>query len=129
MCREAESTMKGKSKRGSRQAHWQAHLERARSLRLSLAAYCRTRGLNVQSLYNARHARSGKQGRTAPSEARQKKAGGMRRFIAVELASMPSSAPGASCRIQLRDVVIECATLPEAEWLAALARGAGDAVA
>jgi hypothetical protein len=122
--------MRSKSKRRSRQAHWQAHLERARTLKMSLAAYCRSRGLSVQSLYNARHELSGKPPRTGTNGARQKKASGMNRFVAVELASTrPPIASGSACRIQLRDVVIECATLPEVEWLAALARGAANAVA
>jgi hypothetical protein len=96
---------------------------------MSLAAYGRSRGLSVQSLYNARYELLGKQGRSAANAGRQKKAGGMNGFVAVELASSASSACGSGCRIQLRDVVIECAKLPEAVWLVALARGTADAIA
>jgi len=120
--------MKSKAKVASRREHWRSHLQRARTLKMSLAEYCRRHGLKVQSLYNARHAQSGKQRRAGASGARQKQAAGMGRFVAVELAAPASSTPGSGCRIQLRDVVIECAQLPEAVWLAALARGAADAV-
>ncbi len=116
--------MKRNAKRTARQEHWLSHLERARALKMPLAEYCRARGLKVQSLYNARHELSGKgRGSVARGQARKKSASG--RFIAVQ---MPASAPGSSCRIQLRDVVIECAGLPEAAWLLALSRGAHDAV-
>jgi len=119
--------MKSKAKVASRQEHWRSHLQRARILKMSLAEYCRTRGLKVQSLYNARHELSGKQ-RVGAGGARQKQAAAMSRFVAVELAAPASSTPGSGCRIQLRDVVIECAQLPEAVWLVALARGGADAV-
>jgi hypothetical protein len=117
--------MRSKAKVASRREHWQSHLQRARTLKMSLAEYCRRRGLKVQNLYNARHELSGKQRRGG---ARQKQAACMSRFVAVELAVPSSATPGSGCRIQLRDVVIECAQLPEAVWLAALARGAADAV-
>lgn len=118
--------MKSKAKVASRQEHWRSHLLRARTLKMSLAEYCRRRGLKVQSLYNAQHELSGKQRRSGAGAAKRKQPVGIGRFVAVELAAPSSTTPG--CRIQLRDVVIECATLPEAVWLAALARGAADAV-
>jgi len=112
----------------ARQAHWLSHLERARALKVPLAQYCRARGLKVQSLYNARHEQSGRlrgaDGNAAPRKAAAK-AG---RFVAVELAATPMCESGPACRIQLRDVVIECANLPEAGWLLALSKGAADAV-
>jgi hypothetical protein len=119
--------MKSTARSKSRRAYWQAHLERAGTLKMSLAEYGRTRGLSVQSLYNARHASAGKP-REIQSSAATQTAAGVRPFVAVALASQPSSAPAMACRIQLRDVVIECARLPEAVWLAALARGAADVV-
>jgi hypothetical protein len=118
--------MKTDVKPTSRQEHWLSHLERARALKMPLAQYCRRRGLNVQSLYNARHKLSGK--RRDLSRPIRKKAAGASRFIALELSGMAAAAPASVCRIQLHDVVIECARLPEAAWLSALARGVGDAV-
>lgn len=122
--------MKTPSKPTSRQAHWLSHLERARALKMPLAQYCRVRGLKVQSLYNTRHELSGKQRRAGASGRRRAQAGRASQFVAVELASAPSagSARASACRIQLREVVIECASLPEPGWLSALARGVGDAV-
>lgn len=111
-----------------RQAHWLSHLERARSLKLPLAQYCRSRGLNVQSLYNARHELLGKPQRGSVSGATGKTATKASRFVAVELAPTPMRVAGPVCRIELRDVVIECAHLPEAGWLLALSRGASDVV-
>lgn len=117
--------MKTKAKRTARQEHWLSHLERARALKMPLAQYCRAQGLNVQSLYNARHELSGKAVRTMVSGQARKSSASASPFIAVQ---MPGAALGLSCRIQLRDVVIECSRLPEAAWLLALSRGAGDAV-
>ena len=112
----------------ARQAHWLSHLERARILKVPLTQYCRARGLNVQSLYNARHEQSGRARRVDGGRARQKRAAKAGRFVAVEFAATPTHVSGPACRIQLRDVVIECASLPEAMWVAALARGAGNVV-
>jgi hypothetical protein len=122
--------MKTPSKPTSRQEHWLSHLRRAQALKLPLAQYCRARGLKVQSLYNARHEQSGKRRRAGASGRTRAQASVASRFVAVELASLPSpeGTRGAACRIQLREVVIECASLPEAAWLSALARGAGDAL-
>ena len=111
-----------------RQAHWLTHLERARILKLPLAQYCRARGLNVQSLYNARHEQSGRPRRADGKAPPRKSAGRASRFVAVELAATSMRVSGPACRIQLRDVVIECAELPEAGWLWALSKGAADAV-
>jgi len=116
--------MKTNAKPAGRQAHWLTHVERARALKMPLAQYCRARGLNVQSLYNVRHELSAKVRRADVSSSSPKKT--THPFIAVELASPTPS--GSACRIQLRDVVIECAGLPEPAWLWALSRGAGDVV-
>jgi hypothetical protein len=104
--------MKTDVKPTSRQEHWLSHLKRARALKMPLAQYCRARGLKVQSLYNARHELSGK--RRGVSKPVRKKAAGAGRFIALELSGMAAAAPASVCRIQLRDVVIECATSPSA---------------
>jgi hypothetical protein len=113
-----------------RQAHWLSHLEQAQSLKLPLAQYCRSRGLNVQSLYNARHELLGKS-RGVSGRARTRKAvTKASRFVAVELAPTPMAmrVSGPACRIELRHVVIECAQLPEAGWLLALSKGVSDVV-
>ena len=120
--------MKTSVKPTVRQAHWLSHLQRARSLGLPLAEYCRARGLNVQSLYNARHELSGKPRGAQLAAAPRKVAAKGSRFVAVELASTPMGAVGPACRIQLRDVVIECADLPPAGWLLGLTKGAADVV-
>lgn len=109
-----------------RQAHWLSHLERARSLGVPLAQYCRSRGLNVQSLYNARHELSNKPRRGGGQPRRA--AARASRFVAVELAATPTAVSGPACRIQLRDVVIECSELPQAGWLLALSSGAANVV-
>lgn len=110
-----------------RQAHWLSHLERARSLGLPLAQYCRSRGLNVQSLYNARHELSSKP-RSAGGDSAPRRAVKASRFVAVELSATATHVAGPACRIRLRDVVIECAELPQAGWLLALSSGAANVV-
>ena len=116
--------MKTHKKPTARQAHWLSHLERARILKLPLAQYCRARGLNVQSLYNTRHEQSGRPRGANGNAAPRKAAGKGDRFIAVELTeAAPMRAAGPACRIELRDVVVECADLPEARWLLALSKG------
>lgn len=120
--------MKTEVRPTSRQGHWLSHLKRAQALKIPLAQYCRARGLNVQSVYNAKHELSGKRRGAGASGRGRKKAAGASRFIALDLSAMPAATPASACRIELRDVVIECARLPEASWLSALARGLGDAV-
>lgn len=119
--------MKTNVKPTARQAHWLSHLERARTLKLPLAQYCRARGLNVQSLYNARHEQSGKPRGAAGRQTRRAVAK-VSRFVAVELSAPPVPVAVPACRIKLRDVVIECGHLPEASWLLALSKGAADVV-
>lgn len=125
--------MKTNVKPTVRQAHWLSHLERARGLGLPLAQYCRARGLNVQSLYNARHELSGKPPRGVVRGAEvsgtpRKVVGKAGRFVAVEMSATPVRVSAPACRIQMRDVVIECADLPQAGWLLALTKGVADVV-
>jgi hypothetical protein len=119
--------MKRKVKPGERQGHWLSHIEQAQAMKVSLAQYCRVRGLNVQSLYNARHELSGNAKAGVASSLPGKTAA--KRFVAVDLTALPAAlTPSTVCRIQLGDVVIECASLPCVQWLSALARGVGHAV-
>jgi hypothetical protein len=111
-----------------RQQQWLLHLRRAEAHKTPLAQYCRAKGLNVQSLYNARHELLGKGKRRSASRLAASKSKGVNRFVAVRLAASPSPSSGVACRVQLKDVVIECASLPPSAWLAELAMGAIHAV-
>lgn len=95
---------------------------------MPLAQYCRVKGLSVQSLYNVRYelSRKGERGSASRPKARKTKA--VDKFVAVRMSPTPRVSPGAACRVHLKDVVIECANLPPAEWLTGLATGATRAV-
>ena len=116
--------MSKKVKAKGRRAHWLSHLERARALKVPLTQYCRDRGLSVQSLYNVRHEQlmrdRGAEGKAVARKAKAKA------FVAVEVVPTPPRALSAACRIQLREVVIECTHLPEVAWLIALSKGVHD---
>ena len=119
--------MKAKPRRLTRrQQQWLTHLRRAEAGKMPLAQYCRAQGLNVQSLYNARYELTQRVRSTAskpaPGESRSTSP-----FVAVQMAPSPA-APAAACRVHLKDVTIECASLPSPAWLAQLAMGAAHAV-
>jgi len=111
-----------------RQRRWLLHLRRAEADKTPLAQYCRAKGLNVQSLYNARHELLGRGKRRSASRLSASKSKGVNRFVAVRLAASPAQSCGVVCRVQFKDVVIECASLPPSAWLAGLAREATHAV-
>lgn len=104
-----------------RQQHWLLHLRRAEADKTPLAQYCRAKGLNVQSLYNARHELLGKGKRRSASRLAASKSKVVNRFVAVRLAASPAPSSGMVCRVQFKEVVIECASLPPPAWLAGLA--------
>ena len=110
-----------------RQGEWLSHLRRAEAHKMSLAQYCRAHGLSVQSLYNARYELAQRQRRSTASKPAPKKSRSKNPFVAVQVAPSPA-VPAAACRVQLRDVTIECASLPSPSWLAQLAMGAAHAV-
>lgn len=106
-----------------RQEGWLTHLRRAEARKMSLAQYCRAQGLSVQSLYNARYELA----RQMASKPAPKKSRSTNPFVAVQMAPSPA-VPSAACRVHLKDVTIECASLPSPAWLAQLAMGAPHAV-
>jgi hypothetical protein len=111
-----------------RQRQWLSHLRRAQARKQPLTQYCRAHGLSVQSLYNVRHELAEKGQRPAATRPAPKKSRAASRFVAIRVASRPAAISGATCRLHLKDVVIECASLPSPAWLAELARGAAHAV-
>ena len=102
------------------------HVRRARARKMSLAQYCRTKGLNVQSLYNLRHQLAEKSSARHKAPAKKSKPEG--KFISVQVAAAQTAAPGAACRLHLKGWVIECASLPPTAWIAGLMAGGADAV-
>ncbi len=111
------------------QRQWLAHIRRAEEQGIALAQYCQARGLSVQSPYNARYelAHKGRRAVAIGPAAKQPRA--RSRFVAVQVAADPAAATAATCRVHLKDVVIECASLPSPSWLAELARGTAHAIA
>lgn len=110
-----------------RQQEWLTHLRRAEARKMPLAQYCRAQGLSVQSLYNARYELTLQERRSTASNPAPKKSRSTNPFVAVQMAPSPA-APVAACRVHLKDVTIECASLPSPSWLAQLAMGAPHAV-
>jgi hypothetical protein len=111
-----------------RQRQWLSHLRRARARKLPLAQYCRAKGLSVQTLYNVRHELSRKGERRTASRPAARRTRPVGRFVAVQVALPPAVSPSVACRVHLKGVVIECASLPPSAWLAGLATGATHAV-
>ena len=101
------------------------HVRRAQAGKVSLAQYCRTKGLNVQSLYNLRHQLSGKNLAQPKTPAKRSKS--QSKFISVQVAAAETVSPGAACRLHLKGWVIECASLPPTGWIAGLMAGGCDA--
>lgn len=110
-----------------RQREWLSHLRRAEARKMPLAQYCQAQGLSVQSLYNARYELTLRGRRSMASKPAPKKSRSTTPFVAVQMAPSPA-APAAVCRVHLKDVTIECASLPSPAWLAQLAMGAPHAV-
>lgn len=109
-----------------RQREWLSHLRRAEARKMPLAEYCRAQGLSVQSLYNARYELTRQERQSRASTPAPKKSRSASPFVAVRMA--PDSGAPAACRVHLKDVTIECASLPSPAWLAELAMGAPHAV-
>ena len=101
------------------------HVRRARARKMSLAQYCRAKGLNVQSLYNLRHQLAQKKPERPKSPAKQSRPES--KFISVQVAAAETATPGAACRLHLKGWVIECASLPPTAWIAGLMAGGADA--
>jgi hypothetical protein len=93
---------------------------------MSLAQYCRAKGLNVQSLYNLRHQLAQKS--PARPKASVKKSKPESKFISVQVAPTQTAASAGACRLHLKGCVIECASLPPTAWITGLMSGDADAV-
>jgi hypothetical protein len=101
------------------------HMRACESQGVSLLQYCRDKGLSVYSLYSTRRRliqkgvlARGRAGRTAPEDPGK--------FIAVRVAAPSPGVAGPSCRLRHPSGwVIECASLPDAQWLSGLVSGAG----
>lgn len=106
------------------------HLRRAQARGLTLAQYCRTQGLNAQSLYNISAQLRRKNIRPDGAVAVvARKPEPERRFVAVRVEPVVGGRAGGVCRLQHRSGwMIECTELPAASWLQALVQG-GDRAA
>lgn len=115
-----------RTKRIQREQQLLAHIRRAQACKMPLAEYCRSRGLNVQSVYNLRYRLRGGSGtRSAAAGPRSRKPADA--FIAVRVAT-PAAPAATACRLQVKGWVIECASLPPPTWLAGLMAGETDAM-
>jgi hypothetical protein len=107
------------------------HFRQAQELGVSFAEYCRSQGLKSNEWHAVRHGmvdkgllpgRKGSRGaKKRPSRRRQS------RFVPVRLGSGAAgvSANAAACRLRhTSGWVIECASLPEVQWLKGLIEGA-----
>jgi hypothetical protein len=101
------------------------HARACESRGVSLLQYCRDNGLSVCSLYSTRRRLIKKgvlAGGRAGGKARRKPA----KFIAVRVAEPSPGVAGSNCRLRHPSGwVIECASLPDAQWLSGLVAGAG----
>jgi predicted phage tail protein len=106
------------------------HLQSAQALGISVREYAKRRGVAVQGLYNGKFqlVRKGVMAGRAQTAAAQEKPGA---FVGVRIAPTPgATATAAACRIRHPSGwVIECASWPEASWMAALFAGGTHAVA
>jgi hypothetical protein len=102
------------------------HLRRSQERKLTLRQYCRDEGLSVQRLYSLSHQLRRKRGGVPllPTAKTHKPAGD---FVAVRMVPSPApSAPGAStvCRLRAPNGwVVECASWPQASWMAQFLNG------
>jgi hypothetical protein len=106
------------------------HLQSAQELGISVREYAKRRGVSVQGLYNGKFqlVRKGVMAGRAQAVATQDKRGA---FVGVRIAPAPgAAATAAACQIRHPSGwVIECASWPEASWMAALFAGGSHAVA
>jgi len=101
------------------------HARACESQGVSLLQYCRDNGLSVCSLYSTRRRLTqkgvlsgGRVGRRAP--------GKPGKFIAVRIAEPSPGVAAPICRLRHPSGwVIECPSLPDAQWLSGLVAGAG----
>jgi hypothetical protein len=110
-----EDTMKTKPKLTGSERRYLDHAQRAQTQGITLAQYCRTSGLSVQSLYNAKRELKlkGALGVAAPKSSESGD------FIAVRVTqASPSGGGSAVCRLRAANGwVLECTSWPPASWI------------
>lgn len=95
------------------------HVRQAEALGLSFSEYCRQRGLKVNQWYWVRRGLRLKGVLAGPRDAEEVKPA---RFVPVRIAADVAGA--SACRIRHPSGwVMECASLPPAQWLSALMSG------
>ena len=100
---------------------WLEHLRRAHAERVTLVEYARAAGLKVGSLYEARRSLQRKGVRVPGAEAGATKEQKPPEFVPVRVAPSVVSATTTVCRLRhASGWVIECASWPDASWLAGL---------
>jgi hypothetical protein len=108
-----------------REREYLEHLSQSQAQKLTLAQYCRARGLRAQSLYSvsSKLASKGYVGhRTVEVVAKPLQA--TNQFVAVRVAPVATNSSGAVCRLRHPSGwMIECMDLPQASWMAALVQG------
>jgi hypothetical protein len=108
-----------------REREYLEHLRQAQAQKLTLAQYCRARGLRAQSLYSVSSKLAGKGyvgHRTVEVVAKPLQA--TNQFVAVRVAPVATMSSGAVCRLRHPSGwMIECMDLPQASWMAALVQG------
>jgi hypothetical protein len=108
-----------------REREYLEHLRQAQAQKLTLAQYCRARGLRAQSLYSVSSKLAGKGyvgHRTVEVVAKPLQV--TNQFMAVRVAPVATNSSGAVCRLRHPSGwMIECMDLPQASWMAALVQG------
>jgi hypothetical protein len=121
----------GSEKLTERERECLKHFRQAQELGVSFAEYCRSQSLKANEWHAVRHGmvqkgllpgRNRNSGtKRRPSRRRQS------RFVPVRVASSPAGASASTGTCRLRHTsgwVIECASLPEVQWLKGLLEGA-----
>ena len=118
--------MKTQSELTAGEREYVEHLRRSQERKLTLRQYCRERGLSVQRLYSLSH-QLRRKGVRAPLLPSAKTADPTGDFVAVRMVATPApSAPGAGtvCRLRAPNGwVVECASWPQASWMAQFLNG------
>ena len=108
-----------------REREYLEHLGQALAQKLTLAEYCRARGLRAQRLYSVSSKLAGKgyvSHRTAEVVAKPPQS--TNQFMAVRVAPVTTNSSAAVCRLRHPSGwMIECMDLPPASWMAALVQG------
>jgi hypothetical protein len=105
------------------------HFRQAQELGVSFAEYCRSQGLKSNEWHAVRHGMVHKgllPGRSISGAKRRPSRRRHSRFVPVRLAAGGAevSASAAACRLRhTSGWVIECASLPEVQWLKGLLQG------